>query len=195
LQQLTSQLPEKEYATALAQVAVAAGVLAVAIVLWWFGDVVSAFTGSISAHPLERFDIFQPENRPRRVTYRYTVVALLVAVLLGWRGVRRVRLRTKASVPTGMRAAGVVLIAVLTVLSQAPYKAMGNNEMPLLLLEGTRCYLLGERANEVRVFCPASEVPRVRTVKASQSTLERCDADENVFIASTAASCPLRAEP
>jgi hypothetical protein len=188
-------VPPPEYAAASAQLTVLLGITAVTAVMWLFGDVVLAFVSTVSQHDLDRFSFFRPESFARRVLYRTSVITLLVLVILGWRRVRDIRSTTGGMVPWWLRAAVVALVAVLLLLSQAPYQAMYYNQMPVVLLDGNRCYLLGEQPGEMRVFCPASGVPRVRTVTSGERNIERCDAEENVFVASTNPTCPSRIEP
>jgi serine/threonine protein kinase len=189
-----AHLPRSEYAAALAQLAVVLGISSVVFLIWAFGDVVYAFVRPISYSPLEVFSVFRPENFGRRVAYRLSVVTLLVVVALVWRSVRGVRRANGGTVPVWVRAAAVALVSLLALLSQAPYKAMFHNQVPVVVLDGTRCYVLGEQGETLRVFCPSSAVPRVRTVESTRMTLERCGSIENIFAASPGATCPPRTE-
>jgi hypothetical protein len=196
LSRTVAHLPRSEYAAALAQLSVVIGIASVVLLFWVFGDVVLAFVRTISYFALDGFAVFRNEAgaRGQRVGYRLSVAVLLAIVALVWRSVRSVRRANGGTVPVWVRAAGVALVALLAMLSQAPYKAMFHNQVPVIVLDGTRCYLLGERAGSMRVFCPSGAVPRVRTIDSSRATIERCGATENIFDASSGTSCPSRAQ-
>jgi hypothetical protein len=160
-----SGLQEQEYAGALAQVAVFIGFLAVALAVPTFSDIAYAVTGTISSSDL---DLFAPlsleyDARVRRIQFRAALATLLVLVMIGWLSVRRVRLTRGGSVAPWVGIAGCALIGILLALSQAPYKLMVHNQMPVVVIEGDRCYRLGAHASDIRVFCPSWMPPRVRT--------------------------------
>jgi tRNA A-37 threonylcarbamoyl transferase component Bud32 len=186
-----SAAEEDEYAAVLAQVAVLVGFVAVAVVWFAFSDVVGAFVSTVSNSDLAVFAPLRPDYdaRTRRVAYRLAVPALLLMVILGWLRVRRVRLTRGGTVSPWIRGAGFSLIAMLVVLSQAPYKLMLQNGMPVVLVDGQRCYQLGRLGDDIRMFCPAWTPPRVRTVTATQSRIEECRFEENVFLATTGHDC------
>ena len=186
-----SGLREDEYVGAVAQIAILIGFAAVVLVWFTFRHIVGAFVSSISTSDLSVFAPFA-DNREaltQRVWYRMSVPALLLLVMVGWARVRRVRLMRGGSVSPWIRAAGVSLIALLMVLSQAPYQLMLNNKLPVVLVDAARCYQLGQQGTDVRVFCASWPVPRVRTVTTTHSRIEPCRFEESVFLLKTGTSC------
>lgn len=190
---IKDRVAEREYATVLAQLTTLAGVVAIVIVVSGFGDVVVSFVSRLSTSPLEAFQWLHPQGpaRVQRVLYRSTVAALVLMVVLGWRNVRLVRLKYGGTVPGWLRAAAVIQIGVLFVMLQAPYKLVADdqNQLPVVLHNGVRCYLLGIAGGEVRTFCPTAPLPRVRTTPLDERALQRCGFDENVFAITTVSGC------
>lgn len=186
---LSSWFDEAERAAVLAQILVVIGIVAVALMYVVFHDVIFSFASSISIHPLERFAPLASQER--RLFYRYTLPPVLLFIGLGWLRVRRLRRDYGGRIPGWVYGAGAAVVVVLVVMSQAPYKLMapGQNLVPVVLVDGVRCYRLGVSGEEVRVFCPAWPVPRVRTVKSTERVIQRCEFEENVFIAQPAGGC------
>jgi hypothetical protein len=77
------------------------------------------------------------------------------------------------------------------VLAQAPYKLMVYNQVPVALVDGIRCYVLGERNTDVRAYCPAWDVPRVRTVSRTNATIAACGFEENIFRGAGGRGCQI----
>jgi hypothetical protein len=87
-------------------------------------------------------------------------------------------------------------MGLLFILCQAPYKVLTDHgDVPVAMIGGTRCYLLGQDDSAMRVFCPGWEPPRVRTIEASTVQIRHCGFEENVFAAYTASSCVQPAPP
>ena len=81
------------------------------------------------------------------------------------------------------------IMGVLAVLAQAPYKLTVHPERPVVLVDGQRCYLLGERSSDARVYCPGTQEPRVRTVSRLASPITGCGFEENIFIGTVDQKC------
>ena len=80
-------------------------------------------------------------------------------------------------------------MGVLAILAQAPYKLTVHPERPVVLVDGQRCYLLGERDTDARVYCPGTQEPRVRTVSRLAAPISGCGFDENIFIGTVDQKC------
>jgi hypothetical protein len=193
---------EEEAATVLARFVVAAG-FGVLVVLWFiFSDIVYGFTNIISVDSLERFAPWREQSDLRTIRYRVSYTAALFLMAAGWRAVRRIRLSTGGRTPGSIRAAGIAVAGISIAFLAAPHKLSVQNDMPVALVAGQRCYLLGERraagdASEVPqslLYCPAWSVPRVRTLTGTVD-MTSCGFEENVFLLSTATDCTPMAEP
>jgi len=181
-----------EHVTYLAQAAVFFGFLGLGLIFAAHRDVLFAFAGSLTAHDLNSFAPFRPEGQVRRGTYQLATGALLFLVMVGWYSVRRIRISRNATIPGWVRGAGVALVTLLLLFSQAPYKAMYRNIVPVVLVEGSPCYALGKRGEDLRVYCPTWSPPRVRTVSTSRVSVQSCGFEQNVFLLSLPLDCTQR---
>jgi serine/threonine-protein kinase len=194
--------PGEEPATILARLVVAAGFIALLVLFVVFNDVVYAFTNTISEDSLERFVPWRERSDFRTLQYRVSYTAALFLMAAGWKAVNRVRLSTGGGTPGSVRAAGIAVAGLLIAFLVAPHKLSIQNDMPVALVSGQRCYLLGERragADEGQVpqslvYCPAWSVPRVRTLSGAVE-MKSCGFAENVFLLSSATDCTPMAEP
>jgi serine/threonine-protein kinase len=155
-------------------------VASVAILLVGFGDLTAALTARLGSAPAQLLAPLTPENLGQQALYRTVSSMLLAALLVAWKAMRR-QDTAGDRLPAEFRGGAFGLIVVIAVLAQAPYKLTVYNQLPVALVGGTRCYVLGERGSEVRTFCPGWEVPRVRTVSREVTTVEPCGFDENLF--------------
>jgi eukaryotic-like serine/threonine-protein kinase len=186
----------QERLTAASLGAVVVGFAGLAVVLIAFGDVFILMLSSLGTGRLDVFAPLLPDRAAQvhRVNYRMIVPAMLLVVMMAWAGVRRLRQAIGGDVPGWSRGAGIATASVLLIMSQAPYKLMLHNSVPVVLIDGARCYLLGQAGAQARVFCPTSDLPRVRTVQAPVR-IEACGFEENVFLASSAPGCVRDAQP
>ena len=180
---------EQDHAALLAAGVVVAGFASLLVVWIVFNDVMWAYLSTISESDLGRFSVLSPENEQTVSLYRLILPALLFVLIVGWAGAHRVRQVSGGVIPGSLRAAAAVLVGVLLLFLQAPYKLRGpGNEMPVALVEGNRCYVLAERDTGARVYCPAWPVPRVRFVE-SAAPMQRCGFEESVFHQTRATGC------
>ena len=180
-----------QHATVAAQVAVLVGLVILIAGYVLYGDMLITFIRSISTHGLEDFAVLRPgpEFATRRVAYRASLAVFLLIALIAWKQVRTVRLSRGGVVPSWIRGSGAALVGVLFVCCQAPYKLMNYNALPVVVLNGESCSLVGEHEGEARVFCAGFDVPRVRTIRLPEPGLTRCGFEASVFVPSKQPAC------
>ena len=66
---------------------------------------------------------------------------------------------------------------------------MNYNAMPVVVLDGKPCSLVGEQDGEARVFCAGFDVPRVHTIRLPEPGLTRCGFEASVFVPSRQPAC------
>jgi hypothetical protein len=174
----------------LAAAVIAGGVIAVLAVFVEFREITDAFGTRVSVADPESLAPLRPANRDRQVLYRLAVPMLLILGVTGWRTVSRLAAQGGTPLPLGVHAAAAGLVVLLFILSQAPYKALTEHSArPVVLVEAQRCYLLGERGGEARVYCPSWETPRVRTVTRAALAIRDCGFEESVFAGTVTTGC------
>jgi predicted Ser/Thr protein kinase len=163
-------------------------IASVAILLVGFGDLTAALTARLGSAPQELLAPLTPDNLRQQALYRTVSSVLLAALLVAWHAMRD-QDTAGDRLPAEFRGGAFGLIVVIAVLMQAPYKLTVYNQMPVALVGGLRCYVLGEHDPDVRAFCPDWEVPRVRTISRTTTAIAPCGFEENVFRQRRGAAC------
>lgn len=173
----------------LAAAAVAGGLISLAVIFLLFGDVVDAMAARLTSDDPRLLRPLHPASREHQIYFRIVVSMLLMVFVAAWRMVERAAADRAGAVPVGLRVAAAVVAALLFVLVQAPYRLTLQNERPVAVVSGQRCYVLGETADDARVYCPGWNPPRVRTVSRRASAIQACGFEENVFAGLPKATC------
>jgi predicted Ser/Thr protein kinase len=173
----------------LAAVAIAGGLISLGVVFLLFGDVVDAMAARLASDDPALLRPLRPASREHQIYFRMAVSALLMAFAVSWRVVERTVTARGAGVPAGLRGAAIVVMALFFVLAQAPYRLTLQNERPVALVDGQRCYVLGQSGDETRVYCPGWNPPRVRTVLRGVAAVVSCGFEENLFVGTPGVTC------
>jgi hypothetical protein len=173
----------------LAAAAVAGGLISLAVVFLLFGDVVDAMAARLTSDDPRLLRPLHPASREHQVYFRIVVSMLLIVFVAAWRMAERAAAVRAGAVPVGLRVAAAVVAALLFVLVQAPYKLTLQNERPVAVVSGQRCFVLGETAEDARVYCPGWNPPRVRTVSRTAAAIQTCGFEENVFAGRSGVTC------
>jgi len=165
----------------LAQGLFLAGCLALGAIGWMFFDVIRAATTPIAEVGSEIIEPLRPENATRHVSYGRALDLVILALAVGWyrlcRGWRRTRDRG-ALVPL---AATLVVILAALLLWEIPYRVLWQNQFERVQFEGQRAYVIGERGENLLLYCPEAEVPKNRVVKVSDPGIRRLQVIESLF--------------
>lgn len=195
--------PGEDPAAVLARLVVAGGFIALLALFMAFADVISAFTNSVNEDSLALFMPWREASDFRALQYRLSYTAVLFLMAAGWKTAGRVRGSSGGRTPGSIRTAGIAVAGLLIAFLVAPHKLTIQNRMPVALVAGQRCYLVGERdtardSSQLQrsslVYCPAWEAPRVRIVTRTED-IQACGFEENVFLLSRATDCTPMAEP
>jgi hypothetical protein len=82
----------------------------------------------------------------------------------------------------GLLAGGAAIVLLAILLLDFPYRMLSrNNEFETVNWNGARCYILGERQDDVLLFCPRLDPPRNRIISRRTEKLERLGVKESVF--------------
>jgi hypothetical protein len=176
-------------APTLAVAAITGGLIGLAGVLYLFGDVGAALNARLALDDAERLRALHPASREHQIYFRIVATMLLTAFVAAWRMVERAAAVRATTLPIGLRGAAAVVVVVLFLLIQAPYKLTLQNERPVALVDGQRCFVLGESGDDTRVYCPGWGAPRVRTVPRGGSPAVLCGIEENVFAGRPGVAC------
>lgn len=164
----------------LAQALAGAGVVGVILLVWFFGDLISAFQASFNSAPIERL---MPMRESARIRGYYQLTCSLLTVSLGVGLVRVMQLRRRlADHETWMPVAALVAVIVVTLLmTEVPYRSLNHRDFERVQYAGERCYIIGESGNELLILCTTVAPPRNRVVRRDDPQLRRLGITENVF--------------
>jgi hypothetical protein len=164
----------------------ASGVLLVSAVLlvaaWaWFRDLLTALTEFVRFAPSETIAILGPEFSPYHDLYNLTFSVMFVVTLGAWLAVRRAAQAQRATLARGT-VAGVIVVAGLQLASLGiAYRLLIHNELSAMALGGEVCYVTGERADRLLLFCPSRETDRNQVVRRGDPGLTDLHRTESLF--------------
>jgi len=165
----------------MAQALATLGIVAIALVIWWFRDLTGAWTGGyINSTPTEWFRPLYNKN-PERGYYRIVVTLLAAGFIVAL--ARTIKLRRRRQTKGGLAALMmlVAIAATLVVMANLPYRLFSYSEFERVDYGNLRCYDVGKAADEVLVYCPEVGPPRNRIVKQSDPSLHRLGIVESIF--------------
>jgi hypothetical protein len=171
----------------LAQAIAACGFIALAAVCWRFWNVILAFTGFISTSEASRFLPLRSDDLHDVWWYQFVLDAIILVFTVSL--VRLVQMRARLRVRQG--AAGLALVATVLVLAvlmnEVPYRILWQNRVKKIDYSGARCYIIGDHADELLVYCPDTAVPRNRILKKDDDRIHQLGVVESVFTPTTRA--------
>lgn len=152
--------------------------LAIVAIVWAFAPLLDAVTvATISDQPASRLGPLAPGHPG----YLYRICLEGLMLLLGGAMVRAWRLRADLS----KRRRAVALLAIpfllVVLMAQVPYRLLWQSNAPRVVVDGERCYVLGEAGTEALVFCPDRTPPRNRVVDVQTPGFRRLGVVENIF--------------
>jgi hypothetical protein len=149
---------------------------------WYFSALIEGLLVSdISTATAQQLSAFSPYNRGQYETFRATFTWVVVICFIVWYPPWRLAKRRGERLNRGIVLGGtaVALLAVLTL--DFPYRIIYHARFPVAVWKGTRCYVLGERTEDVLLFCPPNDPPRSRSMDAQASDLAHQGVTENIF--------------
>lgn len=156
------------------------------IAAWWYFlpllvALVSIYPG-ISSAPVENLRFLAPEFSADHQSYRWWFSWATLLCIAVWYPVMRLGSRKGESLHRGMLLGGAAIVLLSLALLDFPYRLLYHSVFEAVTWRGEHCYILGERSDELLVFCPDMQPPRNRTVSAGAAGLERVGARENIFV-------------
>jgi hypothetical protein len=103
---------------------------------------------------------------------------ITVALVAVWYITARHVLRTSGSLKNGLLLGGLFVVLVSIVALNIPYRLIVQPKFVAARWGDNDCYIIGERSNDLLVFCPTL-TPRSRVVQKGEK-IERFDV-RNIF--------------
>ena len=146
---------------------------------WYFWPLMAAFSTTVLNATSDQLALLSPANKEHHFAYRKAMTLIVLLTTAGWYGVLKVsalrRQRLRPSIALGSAAVlGLALVALVM-----PYRLLFQNRFELVKWNNTSCYVTGEQAVDVQLFCP--DLQPVRTIVVPKTTVERVGRRENIF--------------
>jgi hypothetical protein len=116
-------------------------------------------------------------------SYRKTFSWIVILTTLLWYLVLRLSARKGERLHAGLLAGAAATIVLALASLDYPFRLFNNlgTQFDAARWQSQDCYILGERRDDVLLFCPALEPTRHRIVKNTDPTLQRTGVRESIF--------------
>jgi hypothetical protein len=167
----------------LACVTLVAGTLLVAGACWRFAGLLDALIiyPDVSSAPAAQQQLLSPAFKGEHVAYRELWMWIVLACAVLWYAPVAVAGRRQQPLNPLLLAGGGAVTLVALLLFTFPYRMLSqNNDLEIATFHGARCYVLGERGNDLRLFCPQRD-PRSQAASRTDPNLQRTGTFESPF--------------
>jgi hypothetical protein len=162
-------------------VAVLAAGLSLLGAFWYFEPLLATLLSNLATAPREALELLSPDKLPYHELYRKAFTGIMIFAGLvfyaSWQLARRRRAALHTAIASG---AGAVFLLALIYLS-LPFRVIYINEFDVVSWQGKPCYAIGERQDDLLLFCPTLQPSRNRVVKKGSPGLEYAGRVENIF--------------
>jgi hypothetical protein len=150
--------------------------------MWVFQDVLRGLDSFISQRPPLDFSALAPESQDRQILFGVFVCAQVMVFGVAWLRIWRAHWKHTTGETHGLMLGGVLVTAAVFFTGQIfPFRILYHNASERVSYQSQRCYLVGTRGEDARLFCPA-QPPLVRPVKLGDPALTREGVLENIFV-------------
>jgi hypothetical protein len=148
---------------------------------WWaFFPLFDAYGRRISSMRAEDLALLAPDHRWYHNDYRQTFSSIVILSVLAWYPVVRLAAVRRERVNRGMLAGGAAVVLLGLALLDFPYRVLLHNQFAAVMWNGVYCYMIGDRGDDVLLFCPGFQPPRNRIV-STQADLMPTGVTESIF--------------
>lgn len=153
--------------------------LVVGVTWWYFSPLLLAFITHVSTGAAETLALLSPRAVGDHNRYRQVLSVIVIVTVAVWYPVVRLA-RQGQSLHWGFVAGGVVATCVAVALLNFPYRMLYfNKTFEAVTWKNDHCYAIGERGDDILIFCPELSPPRNRTVK--RTDLAWLGVQESIF--------------
>ena len=168
------------------QLLVGAQVVALGIVGWRFWPLISATMAYINDADSASLAALSPGHALQHLYYGLALDLIILVTAAAWYRIVKTRKAAGQRLFDVTTTAGICLVALSIFALELPYRLMWQADFERVQYSASRCYLIGERAQQALVYCPDAPSPRNRVVSLSDPQLHRLGVFENIFTPSGA---------
>jgi serine/threonine protein kinase len=148
---------------------------------WWaFYPLFDTYGQKISAMRVEDLALRAPDYHWYHVDYRKAFISIVILSVMAWYPVTRLAAIRGERLSRGMVAGGAAVVLLGLVLLDLPYRMLYHNQFDAVTWNGVYCYNIGERQDDLLLFCPDLQPPRNRIV-SKQTNLTPTGVTESIF--------------
>ncbi len=148
---------------------------------WYFSPLIGAMFSYISTASAQDLAFLSPAFVAYQNQYRQVFSGITICSVIAWWQVARAVARTGRSLSWGILAGGLAIAFLSLVFLDFPYRLIYHADFDRARWNGADCYIIGERRDELLVFCPELPPPRNRIVKNNAGNVERVGVKESIF--------------
>src|SRR5262245_14304624 len=172
--------------TVLSSLVVLASTLATLLTWRHFWPEFYALLTDVTTAPAEALRPFAPAPAGSlnvyQDAYRTPFIWIVDLSILAWYAILRVAGKRHETVHWSVLAGAAGTIVLALGLANVPFRLTNVfNRYDAVKWQGFDCYVIGERSDDLLLFCPALTPSRNRVVKAGDRTLERTGVQESIF--------------
>jgi hypothetical protein len=153
---------------------------ALVLACWYFQPLILALLAWIPSATVDDLALLSRAHVTYHNSYRGVFSGVVILSVALWYPVLKL-IRKGQSVHWGLIAAGTVVVFAALVLLHFPYRLLYSNKtFEAVQWRDSRCYAIGERADDLLLFC-AELSPRNRIVKKNDQALVHLNVTESIF--------------
>jgi hypothetical protein len=153
---------------------------ALVLAFWYFRPLILALLSRVATASVEDVGLLSPAHVTYHNSYRGIFSGVLILSGAVWYPVLKL-VRKGQSLHWGLIACGIVVAVGSLALLHFPYRLLYfNKSFEAVQWRESRCYTIGQRADDVLLFC-AELSPRNRIVKRDDPSLVRLNITESIF--------------
>jgi|SoiMethySBSTD1v2_1073268.scaffolds.fasta_scaffold18669_6 hypothetical protein len=167
----------------LARVTLLLAAIVVAVGCWWYADLIDALLiyPDVFTAPVAQLRLLSPAFDAEHVGYRETWMWIVLACAVLWCVPVVIARRRQEPLNRLLMAGGGAVTVIALLLLTFPYRMLSQNHtLEVALWRGSRCYVVGERGSDFRLFCPELD-PRSQAVNRTDPNLQRTGTFESPF--------------
>jgi hypothetical protein len=148
---------------------------------WRFSNLIGAFTSNISTASSSTLAPLAPGNEAAHDAYRLVLPLIVLGMVLAWMRVWRWERRSGARGDRAAGATGLALVVLALLLLEFPYRILRHSLFLRVAYDSERCYVIGDRGENLLLYCPDAPSPRNKVVDAGDPRVERTTTIESIF--------------
>ncbi len=150
--------------------------------VWRFQALLGGLDSFIYQRSPTNLALLGPQNRAEQILFDVTLCVQVLIFGLTWHSLFRRRSLQGQPDATGLVVVGMTIAALsLLVFKIVPFRILYHNDAELVSYESQRCYLVAQRGDEARLFCPSQPPPWKRVLRIDDPALKREGITENIF--------------